>query len=416
MAPASIVQLPVGALPLRVMNFPRRFAAVVLALLTLCAAGPSMAQTWAEKPEGAEMRKVYPPAAVEANKEGLAKVRCRIVETGRLADCAVVSEDPPGLGFGAAALALAPKFRADLSNPENGLSAGRVVTIPVRFAIPGVGPPSPAERPQIMRLAWMALIFATAAGLIVLLFVLGQGRDLVAALTAGGGLIPAVLRQAPVPFALFVPAAMLGQLPMPIKALALLVGAAAFLMVIASSARVAFHGRGPFVLKRRGFQFGRIELRILAASFGFSLACLMAMLPILLLMALTSGMGSLLGGKADLATGVLGLALLVAITYVTARMMTLLPATLRHGGLQIGAAWRAGRGHVLAMAPGALLYSTLGLTTSGLGGRLLALPDATRMVVVGGLALIYGFGMIFAVGMVVEFYRRFHEPLEDGAP
>jgi Gram-negative bacterial TonB protein C-terminal len=51
----------------------------------------------------------YPAAAKAAGVEGQAVVRCRRDEHLALVGCTLVSEDPPGQGFGAAALAMAAK-------------------------------------------------------------------------------------------------------------------------------------------------------------------------------------------------------------------------------------------------------------------------------------------------------------------
>lgn len=51
----------------------------------------------------------YPPAAHAAGVEGQAVIHCRRDEHLALAGCTLVSEDPAGQGFGAAALAMAAK-------------------------------------------------------------------------------------------------------------------------------------------------------------------------------------------------------------------------------------------------------------------------------------------------------------------
>ena len=59
-------------------------------------------------------------------------VECVLQPGGRLSDCAIVSEQPPGMGFGEAALGAAEQSRASLSdNPR--ARAGEKVRFSFRF-------------------------------------------------------------------------------------------------------------------------------------------------------------------------------------------------------------------------------------------------------------------------------------------
>lgn len=73
--------------------------------------GPS----WAEKPSKAEFMAAWPADAAKAGLPGVASIRCGADSAGRLHDCAMLQEDPPGHGFGAALIALAPRYRLDLA-------------------------------------------------------------------------------------------------------------------------------------------------------------------------------------------------------------------------------------------------------------------------------------------------------------
>jgi len=86
---------------------------------------------WTGRPEAADL--TFPSVARAAGKrEGKGVIDCRIEGTGMLADCHIASEDPAGLGFGAAALALAPKFRV---NPwlDGRTMEGRRIKLPIGF-------------------------------------------------------------------------------------------------------------------------------------------------------------------------------------------------------------------------------------------------------------------------------------------
>jgi len=51
----------------------------------------------------------YPDKAKKANKEGFAKIECRVTETSNLTDCKILSEEPEGYGFGEATIKLFSK-------------------------------------------------------------------------------------------------------------------------------------------------------------------------------------------------------------------------------------------------------------------------------------------------------------------
>lgn len=85
---------------------------------------------WLRKPSGEDIARVYPRAAGELNLGGQVVLRCQFGADGRMAQCAVADENPVRLGFGAAALSLAPKFQMPF-NP-----GGVTVTIPIRFIAP----------------------------------------------------------------------------------------------------------------------------------------------------------------------------------------------------------------------------------------------------------------------------------------
>jgi TonB family protein len=90
---------------------------------------------WIEKPDGADMSSFYPARAARQDLNGRARIKCVVAADGRLADCRVLSESPPGEGFGAAAIALSGKFR--LLPPEGPAgSAPPEITIPLVFEIP----------------------------------------------------------------------------------------------------------------------------------------------------------------------------------------------------------------------------------------------------------------------------------------
>ena len=106
---------------------------------------------WLAKPPAAAVAHYYPELANDLDMGGLARINCRVSAHGLVERCRVVSEGPPGLGFGRAALRLAPLFRF---RPATTLvtTVPSQVVIPVRF----VPPPDDVRR----AIPFMALLAA----------------------------------------------------------------------------------------------------------------------------------------------------------------------------------------------------------------------------------------------------------------
>ena len=95
-----------------------------------------VAPEWLAKPTAEDAQAVYPKAAAEKRLEGRATLKCGVSAEGFLKDCASIAEEPAGQGFGAAALAIAPKFQMARVTKDGLPVAGGVVRIPIRFANP----------------------------------------------------------------------------------------------------------------------------------------------------------------------------------------------------------------------------------------------------------------------------------------
>ncbi len=83
-----------------------------------------------------ESIRYYPEAAQKAGQEGRVTIQCIVTRTGTLSDCSVLSEAPPGLGFGEAALKMAPQFKMRPQTKNGTPVEGGVVKIPLRFRLP----------------------------------------------------------------------------------------------------------------------------------------------------------------------------------------------------------------------------------------------------------------------------------------
>jgi TonB family protein len=117
-----------------------RFSIPIFALMLGMLATPGSAQTplitdpeWAAKPTGADIAR-FAPSAMASGTRSKVLLECRVKADGRLEACAVVSEDPPGLGFGKAALRMATKFRMKPRTMDGQPVAGARVRVPVNFA------------------------------------------------------------------------------------------------------------------------------------------------------------------------------------------------------------------------------------------------------------------------------------------
>jgi TonB family protein len=91
---------------------------------------------WASKPNGQDVERYYPEGAQKKDLEGRATVRCQVTAGGKLAECAVVAEDPVGEGFGEAALRLSTLFHMRPMTRGGAPVAAGVINIPIRFQLP----------------------------------------------------------------------------------------------------------------------------------------------------------------------------------------------------------------------------------------------------------------------------------------
>jgi TonB family protein len=89
---------------------------------------------WLRKPTSEDLIDAWPLEAWKQRLGGSAMVDCRVDTGGRLTDCVVLAEDPPGRHFGEAAVYLTPRF---LLKPATvaGTPVDSVVQIPLNFRL-----------------------------------------------------------------------------------------------------------------------------------------------------------------------------------------------------------------------------------------------------------------------------------------
>lgn len=101
------------------------------------------APVWTKVPSNADFAAAFPTRArtIETLKSRVV-LQCSVATGGTLAGCRVSSETPAGMGFGDAALALAPKFTVNPWSEEGAPLVGSSVRVPIIYE--SKGPDAPA--------------------------------------------------------------------------------------------------------------------------------------------------------------------------------------------------------------------------------------------------------------------------------
>lgn len=104
---------------------------------------------WVAKPSAEDMSRYFPPLAQAVGVDGQVVLECAIMVGGRVQGCAVLTERPLGLFYGAAAQRLSALFQMRPMTINGVPTAGARVRIPIAFRMsggpPGAPPPASTE-------------------------------------------------------------------------------------------------------------------------------------------------------------------------------------------------------------------------------------------------------------------------------
>lgn len=89
---------------------------------------------WIKRPNGNDFARYYPSRAQEREREGKAVLDCTVRADGTIA-CSVASEDPPGWGFGDAAVKISRSFQIAPKLEDGEPSEGGRITVPLSFKL-----------------------------------------------------------------------------------------------------------------------------------------------------------------------------------------------------------------------------------------------------------------------------------------
>ena len=114
---------------------------------------------WLSKPNGDQISAVFPKFAQMLRLGGRAEIHCTAEPTGSVDDCHVRAETPVGLGFGAAAISLAPFFHMRPATLDGKPVKGEI-EVPILFALASEGNTRPGPLAPLEAVEPTSLVLA----------------------------------------------------------------------------------------------------------------------------------------------------------------------------------------------------------------------------------------------------------------
>ena len=403
---------------------------------------------WIAKPSGDDMAEAYPQLAETMGVSGHAVISCKVATTGRVENCKVTSETPPGFGFGAAALKIAPAFQMAPST-VGGSATVSDVNIPIRFVLPKPEPQASAPAASASASASdpdLAVVLQIVAAVLLTLAAIpavaalndrlrrrARTARIGEALARGFALVGPALRRTPIPLLIY--AALVAVLqavgpapgPTPDMAglgrtlLAMPLVLAGGVFAYGAAYRVAFEGRGDpvFRIRNLGLQAGGVEGRLVAAILLQLLLVLvgwagLVVLAILSVLAARAAFGAATPPAVLAATPCL---LVVLGVLASLRLNTFVAAWVAEGRERLGDSWRATRACLFPpMLISLVVAVLLGSASAGL-----VMPATVALEGAGsaarlGVGVIYGLLAALAVPLRVGIAAYFYEALQAPQP
>ncbi len=161
------------------------------ATLDLPLEGANTNPDWKAKPSGDQVDAAFPKIAQTLRLNGRAELQCTAEPDGSVDQCAAVNETPTGMGFGAAAVSLAPYFEMRPATMD-GRPVAAKINIPINFrmdrdATPRPGPLLPPTEVDPARLALAREILDLQKSAERIRHSWGQWIDGIAAAEVGAG-------------------------------------------------------------------------------------------------------------------------------------------------------------------------------------------------------------------------------------
>lgn len=89
---------------------------------------------WLQRPNARDFARYYPERALERGQTGRVNLACLVAADGRIS-CSVTSEDPPGWGFGEAAVQISRHFRMSPQSRDGVPTSGGRINVPIIFNV-----------------------------------------------------------------------------------------------------------------------------------------------------------------------------------------------------------------------------------------------------------------------------------------